>query len=109
MILAPSSSPEWVHKRNLLWNEVEKSETRKNSQLAREINIALPKELTKDQQTELIKHYIHTQFVDKGMIADIAVHRDNLENPHAHVMLTTREISEEGFGKKIGIGTIENY
>lgn len=100
MILAPSPSPEWVYDRNRLWNEVEKSETRKNSQLAREINIALPKELTKDQQTELIKHYVQTQFIDKGMIADIAVHRDDPENPHAHVMLTTREISEEGFGKK---------
>lgn len=100
MILAPSHAPEWVQDRNRLWNEVEKSETRKNSQLAREINIALPRELSNEQQKELIKNYIQTEFVNKGMIADIAIHRDDKENPHAHVMLTTREISEDGFTVK---------
>lgn len=100
MILSPSHAPNWVQDRNRLWNEVEKSETRKNSQLAREINVALPKELTNDQQTELIKHYVQTEFVNKGMVADIAIHRDDKENPHAHIMLTTREISEEGFTVK---------
>ena len=100
MILAPSHSPEWVYDRNRLWNEVEQSEKRKNSQLAREINVALPKELSKDQQAELIKNYVQTEFVDKGMVADIAIHRDDQENPHAHVMLTTREISEDGFTVK---------
>lgn len=100
MILAPSHAPEWIQDRNRLWNEVEKSETRKNSQLAREINVALPRELSNERQTELIKNYVQTQFVDKGMIADIAIHRDDIENPHAHVMLTTREISEEGFTVK---------
>jgi hypothetical protein len=79
---------------------VEKAETRKNSQLAREINIALPRELTDQQQKDLIKNYIQTEFVDKGMIADIAIHRDDKENPHCHVMLTTREISAEGFTVK---------
>ena len=68
--------------RNRLWNEVEQSEKRKNSQLAREINVALPKELSKDQQAELIKNYVQTEFVDKGMVADIAIHRDDQENPH---------------------------
>lgn len=100
MILAPSHSPEWVYDRNRLWNEVEQSEKRKNSQLAREINVALPRELSNHQQTELIKSYVQTEFVDKGMVADIAIHRDDQENPHAHVMLTTREISEEGFTVK---------
>lgn len=100
MILAPSHAPDWVQERNRLWNEVEKSETRKNSQLAREINIALPRELSKEQQAELIKDYVQTEFVNKGMVADIAIHRDDIENPHAHVMLTTREISVEGFTVK---------
>jgi hypothetical protein len=99
-ILAPSHAPSWVQNREFLWNEVERSETRKNSQLAREINIALPRELSNEQQTELIKGYVQEQFVDKGMIADIAIHRDDKENPHAHVMLTTREISENGFTTK---------
>ncbi|RAC14718.1 molybdopterin-guanine dinucleotide biosynthesis protein MobA, partial [Burkholderia multivorans] len=99
-ILAPSHAPSWVQNREFLWNEVERSETRKNSRLAREINIALPRELSNEQQTELIKGYVQEQFVDKGMIADIAIHRDDKENPHAHVMLTTREISEDGFTTK---------
>lgn len=100
MILAPSNAPEWVQDRNRLWNEVEHAEKRKDSQLAREINIALPRELSKDQQKELIRSFIQEQFVDKGMIADIAIHRDDEENPHAHVMLTTREITADGFGPK---------
>ena len=100
MILSPPHAPEWVQDRERLWNEVEASETRVNSRLAREINIALPRELSKEQQAELIRDYAQTQFVDQGMIADIAIHRDDPENPHAHIMLTTREISEEGFTVK---------
>lgn len=100
MILAPSHSPEWVENREKLWNEVEKSETRKNSQLAREINIALPVELSNHEQRNLICDYIQNEFVDKGMIADIAIHRDDRANPHAHILLTTREISEDGFTVK---------
>ena len=100
MILAPSHSPEWVKDRERLWNEVEKTEVRKNSQLAREINVALPIELSNDHQKELIQDFVQKEFVEKGMVADIAIHRDDLNNPHAHVMLTTREISPEGFTTK---------
>ncbi|MFJ7640720.1 MobQ family relaxase [Peribacillus sp. NPDC097225] len=100
MILAPSHSPEWVHDRQQLWNEVEKAETRKNSQVAREINIALPRELSHQEQTELIRGYVQKEFVDQGMIADVAIHRDDQDNPHAHVMLATRKISEDGFTVK---------
>ena len=100
MILAPSNSPDWVQDRNSLWNEVEKIEKRKDSQLAREMNIALPKELSNEQQKELISNFVQSEFVDKGMIADVAIHRDDKENPHAHVMLTMRTIDENGFGKK---------
>jgi hypothetical protein len=100
MILAPSHAPEWVYDRQRLWNEVEHTEKRKDARLAREINIALPKELTQDQQCELIRDFVQQQFVDQGMIADIAIHRDDPNNPHAHVMLTTREITTDGFGQK---------
>lgn len=100
MILAPSHSPEWVRERERLWNEVEHIEKRKDAQLARELNIALPVELSNEQQRELIRDYIQKEFVDKGMIADISIHRDDLNNPHAHVMLTTREITADGFGQK---------
>mgnify|MGYP000888394084 CR=1 FL=1 len=99
-ILAPSNAPSWAYDRQTLWNKVEKSETRVNSRLAREIQIALPVELTNEQQTALIKQFIQENCVDKGMIADISIHRDNLENPHAHVMLTTREIKRNGFQEK---------
>ena len=77
MILAPSNSPEWVKDRGQLWNAVEQIEKRKDAQLAREINIALPIELSKDQQKELIQDYVQKEFVNRGMVADIAIHRDD--------------------------------
>jgi MobA/MobL family len=100
MILAPSNAPEWVYDRERLWNEVEHSEKRKDARLAREINIALPRELNHHEQKELIRDYVQEAFVNQGMIADIAIHRDDPNNPHAHVMLTTREITADGFGPK---------
>ncbi|MEK5105102.1 MobQ family relaxase [Cytobacillus sp. FSL M8-0252] len=96
MILAPSHAPEWVQDRNRLWNEVEKIEKHAKSQLAREVNIALPKELSHDQQKELIREYAQREFVDKGMVADISIHRDDEDNPHAHIMLTMRPFNEDG-------------
>lgn len=99
-ILAPSNAPSWVYNRQELWNNVERCEKRVNSQLARELEIALPLELSDKQQTELIKEFIQENCVDKGMIADIGIHRDHPENPHAHVMLTMREINKNGFGEK---------
>ncbi|PGX77762.1 MobQ family relaxase [Priestia megaterium] len=100
MILTPSNAPEWMKDRNHLWNEVEKVEKRKDSQLARELNIALPIELNRDQQKELIQSFARNEFVQKGMVADISIHRDDKNNPHAHIMLTMRNLSEDGFGKK---------
>lgn len=99
-ILAPNHSPEWVFNRQKLWNEVENAELRINSQVAREVQIALPLELSNEQQTELTKKFIQDVFVSRGMVADIGIHRDHAENPHAHVMLTTREITPDGFTTK---------
>ncbi|WP_443660559.1 MobQ family relaxase [Clostridium algidicarnis] len=99
-IIAPSNSPSWVEDRERLWNEVDKSETRCNSRTAREINIALPLELSKEQQKELSRKYVKENFVDKGMVADVCFHFNDESNPHFHVMLTTREITKEGFAKK---------
>lgn len=100
MILTPSDAPEWMKDRNRLWNEVEKVEKRKDSQLARELNIALPIELNHDQQKELIQSFAQHEFVQKGMVADIAIHRDDANNPHAHIMLTMRNLEQDGFAKK---------
>ncbi len=98
-ILAPSVAPNWATNRSSLWNEVERVEYRINSQLAREIQLAIPIELNRNQQIELVKEYANDLFVKEGMIADVAFHELNSHNPHAHIMLTMREIDQEGFKK----------
>jgi hypothetical protein len=103
-ILAPDPAPDWVRDRSELWNRVEESETRKNSQVAREVRVALPAELTHAQRVELVRDFAQEQFVDRGMIADIALHapgRDGDDrNHHAHILLTTREVDADGFTTK---------
>src|SRR5271157_4076364 len=104
MILSPEGSPEWTKDRGQLWNQVEAAEIRKDAQLAREMDIALPVELSRVQQKDLIRGFVQEQFVAKGMVADVAIHQGVAkfsENPHAHVMLTMREIHEQGFGNKV--------
>ena len=100
IILAPENAPDWVFNREKLWNEVEAAENRKDSQLAREFNIALPVELNKEQMKNLAFEYVQEQFVNRGMIADVAFHDLNTDNPHFHVLLTMRDITEQGFSKK---------
>lgn len=100
LILAPENAPDWVYDRKKLWNEVERVEKRKDSQLAREINVALPRELCIEENKKLAIDFCKEVFVKEGMIADICFHFDNPNNPHFHVMLTMREINESGFGKK---------
>ena len=99
-IMAPDNAPEWVKDRTQLWNAVEAVEKRKDARVAKEVLVALPNELSQEERVDLIKSYCQTQFVDKGMIADINIHEDNPENPHAHILLTTREITPTGFGLK---------
>lgn len=100
VILAPENSPAWAYERSRLWNEVEAIEKRKDAQLARELNIALPVELNNDEKKALMLGYVQEQFVAKGMVADVAFHDLESGNPHAHIMLTTRDITEAGFGQK---------
>lgn len=100
-ILSPPDVPEWVLDREQLWNQVEASEKRIDSQVAREVMMALPRELNQEGQVALVKQFCQTYFVDQGMVADIAIHNTTSnKNPHAHVLLTTRTISREGFGNK---------
>ena len=103
-ILAPTAAPDWVHDRAALWNAVELAETRKNSQVAREVRVALPCELDADQRAELVRDFCQRQFVDRGMVADIALHAPGRagddRNHHAHILLTTREIDAQGFTAK---------
>ncbi|MFF2853449.1 MobQ family relaxase [Peribacillus sp. NPDC058002] len=95
-ILAPSHAPKWVYDRQQLWNEVEKVERQWNAQLAREMNVALPKELSHEVQEQLAIEFCKEVFVKDGMVADLAIHRDDEENPHFHIMLTIRPFNEEG-------------
>ncbi|EMF45521.1 Nickase TraA [Planococcus halocryophilus Or1] len=100
-ILKPDHAPEWTLEREKLWNEVEKIEKAWNAQLAREVLIALPKELPDDAQQELVQSFVQNEFVDEGMVADVAIHRDKEHNPHAHIMLTVRPFNEDGaWGQK---------
>ena len=100
-ILAPKKAPEWASDREQLWNEVDAAEKRKDAQTAREINMALPRELDLDQQVHLMRSFCESELVSKGMVADFSIHKDKKNhNPHAHIMLTTRTISKDGFGKK---------
>lgn len=104
-IVVPDNAPEWAQNRSELWNQVEAIEKRKDAQVCREINVALPHELSRGQQVELMRGYCKEHFADKGMVADFAIHEPHGvgaddRNMHAHIMVTTREIGPEGFGKK---------
>ncbi len=105
VILAPDDAPSWVYDRQELWNRAESSETRENAETARKLTIALPKELTQQQNTELTEHFASECLVSHGMIADINIHYDNPNNPHAHIQMTTRKLlrlenGEVIFGEK---------
>lgn len=95
-IMLCESAPERFSDRQTLWNEVERSEKAKNAQTAREIEVALPNELARSQQIDLIREYVKENFTNDGMCADIAIHDKGDGNPHAHVMLTMRKIDEQG-------------
>lgn len=99
-IMLPPNAPAAFLDRETLWQEVEKSEKRKDSQVAREINIALPSVLTHEQQIKLAQDFVNDVFVKHGMIADLCVHDLGEKNPHFHVMLTTRNVDESGFTTK---------
>lgn len=95
-IMTPENAPEWAKDREKLWNEVERAEKSIDAQLCREVEVALPTELTPEQQKELVRDYVKENFVDHGMIADVAIHDKGDGNPHAHILLTMREVDREG-------------
>ncbi len=100
-----TSAPEHLGDRATLWNTVEAGEVRKDAQLAREVEFAIPREMSEAQGIELARDFVQREFVDQGMVADLNVHWDidanGLAKPHAHVMLSMREVDESGFGKKV--------
>ncbi|WP_454632638.1 MobQ family relaxase [Bradyrhizobium cenepequi] len=101
-ILAPDDAAVWLLDREALWNAVERMEVRRDAQLAREINMALPHELNDDQRLALVRKFVGEQFVALGMVADVAIHApvpekgDDPRNFHAHVLLTMRQAGGGG-------------
>ena len=95
-ILLPAHAPPAFSDRSTLWNSVELSEKSNNAQLAREVEIALPVELSREEQARLVREYCSSQFVSKGMIADFNLHDTGGGNPHAHILLTMRPLDEKG-------------
>ena len=110
-ILLPEGAPARLSDRATLWNEVEASEKRKDAQLAREMEIALPRELSQAEAIRLAQDFVRERFVAQGMVADLNVHwsrtaaggreADGQLQPHAHVMLTMRAVGPAGFGQKV--------
>lgn len=95
-ILLPPNAPPDFQDRGTLWNSVEQIEKACNSQLARELEVALPIELSREEQVRLIRAYCSSQFVSRGMCADFNIHDTGSGNPHAHILLTMRPMDERG-------------
>ncbi len=95
-VFLPEYAPQEWQDREKLWNAVEEVETAKDSRLAREFVVALPIELSREQQIELLQDFIREQFVSDGMCADAAIHDTDGHNPHAHILLTVRPLDEQG-------------
>ncbi|EEL6674711.1 MobA/MobL family protein [Salmonella enterica subsp. enterica serovar Reading] len=103
VVLIPDGADKRFLKPEYLFNHIEKTEKRKDAQLALEVNISLPTEMTDEQKKALAIDFCNENFVKKGMIADIAFHKLDSDNPHFHVMLTTRKLTPDGagFGQKV--------
>jgi hypothetical protein len=109
--MLPENAPNKYFERVNLWNAVEKAEQACNAQLAREIELALPRELTEAQNISLLRYYCRKNFTAEGMCADIAIHDKKDGNPHAHIMLTMRPINKDkswGIKERKGYALDEN-
>ena len=105
-ILAPRDAPKWVHDRSELWNSVERKEKRKDAQLAREFELALPHELSRQDRMDLALGFVRTELVARGMVADVCFHdpvpgRNHDHNFHVHVLCTMRRLEGNRFGPKV--------
>ncbi len=111
-IQAPNHAPEWIKaaaakgdavekkEREALWNAVEEADVARDARPARKIQVALIRELSPEQNIAILREYVSEQFVDRGLVADVAIHQkkasDSRLNPHAHILITTREINAQG-------------
>lgn len=103
-ILTPSRAPDWAKTPQSLWNAAEKAEKRKDAQVCRENTVALPHELTLEQNMQLVQGFVQEAYIKRGMAAQIDIHgpdsKGDNRNIHAHIMLTTRQITRNGFKDK---------
>jgi ATP-dependent exoDNAse (exonuclease V) alpha subunit len=115
-IMSPENAPAWLkgnvpeanggtrkqrELREKLWNTIEQVEKRKDSQLSREFIASLPRGLNREQQVELVRGWCQAEFVNEGFVVDFAIHKSKGgTNPHAHILVTTRPVTADGFGKK---------
>lgn len=103
-IFLPSNAPSWANNREKLWNGAESAETRKNSTVAREFEVALPCELNEQERIALVRDFAQQIVNRHGCAVDAHLHDDNSrkrqQNHHAHIMLTTRKLEKDGFTKK---------
>ena len=95
-IILPENAPREFVDRSTLWNSVEMSEKSSDAQLAREVEVALPNELDREEQLALVRAFVKETFVDAGMCADVAIHDKGDGNPHAHILLTLRPLNPDG-------------
>lgn len=95
-IMLPDNAPDAFYDQEFLWNNVEQIERSRNSRLARIIYFALPKELDREIQIEMVLQYVREYFVKRGMCADVSIHDKGDGNPHVHVLLTTRSLDADG-------------
>ena len=101
---APKDAPEWAQERNQFWNHAERTETRKDARLAREIEIALPHEFTAEQRRWAVQDFVREQFTRKGYAVDVAIHapdkKSDERNFHAHILIAERKLGADGFAAK---------
>lgn len=112
-IITPGESPEWAHDREKLWNAAEAAENRKDARVAREYEVAIPKELSKEKGIELVRTFAKELSERYGVAVDVSVHKDHrtdwqghakgFESYHAHLMSTTRTLDRNGLGEKATI------
>ncbi len=103
-MFAPKDAPEWAQERNQFWNHVERTETRKDARLAREIEIALPHEFTAEQRRWAVQDFVREQFTRKGYAVDVAIpapdKKSDERNFHAHILIAERKLGADGFAAK---------
>lgn len=97
-MFAPANAPDWALDPGQLWNRAEAAEKRKDAQPAREVEVSLPRELTPEQRAALVEDFVRENFVSEGMVACVGFHKQDSDNPHAHIMLTMRRLSPDGAG-----------